>query len=420
MYQAKLPDRVRVLVLGGGIHGVGVLHDMASRGWQDIHLVEKSTLAAGTSSRSTKLIHGGLRYLKNIKDFGMVMEALKERKLLMELAPDLNKPVELLFPILKEGGLPKIAIKAGLTMYDRLAGKYGLEPHRYIEPEEVEEICPVIDSSKFSAMYSFFDGQTDDYALVHRVAHSSVKLGAKISENSKVVGITDTGDGWDVQVENEDGEIKTISALYIVNCLGPWANMILEKSKIPPTHFAINNKGIHLILNDIGIKTGMFLESPKDQRIFFVLPWKGYTLVGTTEELFSGDPDALKVESSEVDYLLERMNFYLKTPIKRSQILKVFSGLRWLISSPGGNLTSTSRSHEIGEIESRRGMMLTIYGGKLTTYRSLSKKIGDRITSHFGEFKASTTHEHDSWVGVDEAVALKADVLSRFEPFPKS
>ncbi len=417
MYNAKLPDRVRVLVLGGGIHGVGVLHDMASRGWHDVHLVEKTSLAAGTSKGSTKLIHGGLRYLKNIRDFGLVSEALRERKLLMDLAPDLVKPVELLFPVLKDGGMWRVSIKAGLTLYDKLAGKYGLSPHRFLEHDAAVAQCPLMNPDKFNAVYSFFDGQTDDYALVHRVAQSALKLGAGISEGWRVTNLKETDDGWDVEVTGPGGEQRTISALYVVNCLGPWANQLLEKCNIPPTHHGLNNKGIHLLLKDMGIKTGLFLQSPGDQRIFFALPWQGYTLVGTTEDLYAGDPDDLKVEGSEVEYLLEHLNFYLKRPIQESEIVKVFSGLRWLLASPGDSLTGTSRSHEVGEIESRRGLMLTLYGGKLTSYRSFSKTLGDRITSHFGEFKASRTDQHDSWVSADEAAPLPLDLISRFENF---
>src|SRR5688572_18461828 len=125
-YTDELPTRVRVLVLGGGIHGAGVLHDMASRGWRDVHLLEKSRLGDGTSSKSTKLIHGGLRYLRRLSDFGLVAEALRERQTLMRLAPDLVTPVELLFPILKRGGMPRAMVKTGLSLYDRLAGRYRL------------------------------------------------------------------------------------------------------------------------------------------------------------------------------------------------------------------------------------------------------------------------------------------------------
>ena len=136
-FSHPVPDRVRVLVLGGGIHGVGALHDMASRGWQDVHLIEKGCLAAGTSSSSTKLVHGGLRYLKRIRDFELVIGALRERRLLMDLAPDLVKPIELLFPVLKKGGMGRFMIKAGLTLYDRLAGRLGINPHRLLSPDEI-------------------------------------------------------------------------------------------------------------------------------------------------------------------------------------------------------------------------------------------------------------------------------------------
>jgi len=415
MFDANLPDRVRVLVLGGGIHGVGVLHDMATRGWQDVHLVEKSTLASGTSTASTKLIHGGLRYLKRIRDFGLVIEALRERKLLMELAPDLVKPVELYFPVLKSGGMPRFIIKIGLLLYDFLAGKYRIGSHKWVAKSQVKQDCPHLDLEKITAVYSFFDGQTDDYALVHRAAESAVKLGANISENTKVIAVAESEDGWDVVVEDSQGERKSISALYVVNCLGPWSGDFLEKSEIKPTHYGINNKGIHLLLPDLGIKKGMFLQARDDERIFFVLPWYGLTLVGTTEELYEGNPDDLAVKGEEVDYLLRHLNYYMDQPIERQQILKVFAGLRWLVADPNGSLTATTRSHEIGEISGKRGLLLTIYGGKLTTYREMAKLIGNKITTDFGEFKPSNTDRPDNWVRPEEARPLPLDILARFQ-----
>src|SRR5690606_3789765 len=250
MHPKELPTRVRVLVIGGGIHGVGVLHDLASRGWTDVHLIEKDRLAAGTSSRSTKLIHGGLRYLQNIRDFGLVAEALRERHRLLTLAPDLVKPVEMLFPILKGEGMPRFMVKIGLSLYDALAGRYGIQGHRILPAEEVAQKAAILDVSLTKATYSFWDAQTDDAALVRRIGASAVHLGAGISEQHQVIGITPDQDGWQVKVRTPAGRVQTVSALYIVNAAGPWANQLLESSQIKPTHRALNNKGVHLLLPD--------------------------------------------------------------------------------------------------------------------------------------------------------------------------
>lgn len=415
MYNDELPTRVRVLVLGGGIHGVGVLHDMASRGWSDIHLIEKTRLGVATSSRSTKLIHGGLRYLRRLGDFGLVSEALRERRMLMDLAPDLVHPVELLFPILKHGGMPRMMVKTGLTLYDRLAGRYGIEPHRVLSIDDARAKAPILNQEMVRCVYSFWDGQTDDMRLVRRVAASARKLGAQVTEGVKALRISPSEDGWDVDVELATGEVRTVSARYLVNCVGPWANDLLEASGIKPTHRAINNKGTHLLFPDLGLKAGLFLQSAAgDGRIFFVLPWQGYTLIGTTEDLYPGNPDELTVKDSEVRYLLDNCNRFLATPLKEADIVSTFAGLRWLAVEEGAGLSETSRAYVIGERTSKRGLLMTLYGGKLTTYRNLAKTIGDRITKHFGENRPSRTDQAVCWATATEADADAPLVSERF------
>ncbi len=413
-YQDPLPPRVRVLVLGGGIHGTGVLHDMASRGWRDIHLIEKDTLGSGTSSKSTKLIHGGLRYLKRVTDYPLVVEALRERKILMDLAGDLVKPIELFLPILKKGGMNRITVKAGLTLYDQLAGKYRLTPHRAVPPDEVALKAPILDLDQCKTVYSFWDAQTDDIGLVGRVAASAHKLGAGVTEGARATAISATEDGWDVEIRYPDGTTRVVSALYVINTVGPWANRLLEGSGIQPTHRAVNNKGSHLLFDDIGLKAGLFLQSADDTRIFFVLPWQGFTLLGTTEDVYNDDPDQLHVSEGEVKYLLENCNRFLNRPLMKSEIVRVFAGLRWLAVEDGHSLTETSRAYVIGERTAKRGLLMTLYGGKLTTYRNLAKTIGDRVTKHFGEFRPSRTDEAETWIKPEDA-APPARIEQRFQ-----
>ena len=396
--QKVLPKRVRVLVLGGGIHGVGVLHDLTSRGIRDVLLLEKSSLAEGTSSKSTKLVHGGLRYLKRIRDFSLVMEALRERSLLLKLAPDLVSPLELFFPILKKGGESSWKIKLGLTLYDQLTFNRKIIGHKLIQSDKVLEKAPILDLDCFKKVYSFWDAQTDDLALVNRVAHSAKYLGGQLEEGCEALRISPTEEGWDVEVKDRNGNISTVSALYVVNCLGPWANKFLEISQIKPKFHGINNKGAHLLFPDYGLKSGLLLQIPKDDRIFFLIPWKGYTLLGTTEQEYDGDLDDVKTEDADISYLLTHCNKYLKNPLMENEIISKFSGLRWLAVEKNKNISTISREHSIGEHISGRGIMMTLYGGKLTSYRSLSEKIGDRITNHFGEFRASETHSQRSWV----------------------
>ena len=414
MHNHPLPVRVRALILGGGIHGVGVLHDLASRGWRDIHLIEKATLGYGTSSKTTKLIHGGLKYLRSIRDFGLVTESLKERYILQELAGDLIHPIEFYFPVLKDGGISRYVLKCGLTMYDFLAGKQKIKNHRVVSNDEVKANVPIIDTSKFRQFFSFWDSQTDDLAFVKRVADSAVRSGANITEGCEAKSMWPCDDGWIVEVKMQNGSTQRISALYVINCLGPWSHHFLESNNITPTHRALNNKGIHILTDDLGLKRGLFLQSGSDDRIFFMLPWQRKTLIGTTEDLYDGDLDRIAISEKDVNYLIENCNRYLVNPIKEKDILASFAGLRWLAIEKSKNLSTTSRGYIIGEKTGGRGLLISIYGGKLTTYRSLAKTIGDRVTTHFGEFRPSMTHLKKSWATSETSKIEILDPIERY------
>lgn len=402
-YVDHIPERVRVLIIGGGIHGLGVLHDMASRGWQDVFLIEKSTLGSGTSSKSTKLIHGGLRYLERIRDFGLVSEALHERSLLLKLAPDLVRPLELIFPILKKGGAPGFYIRAGLGLYDFLAGRANVHKHRKIPKEEALAKAPILDESKFSQFFSFWDGQTDDLAMARRVAESSALLGGRISEHTRAVKMWPTENGWNVEIQTPQGELRTIGAMYIFNACGPWAGEFLSASQITDSVRGVNNRGSHIVTGDLGLKSALFLQSPEDGRIFFVIPWLGSTLIGTTEELHDTGADDVHATDQEISYLLENTNRYLKQKITENMIQTTYAGLRWLAIERGQSLSKTSRSHVITEMSAARGLCLTLYGGKYSTYRSLAREVGDRIVKHFGDFIPSQTHRSESWIKPSES-----------------
>jgi glycerol-3-phosphate dehydrogenase len=414
MLQDPLPKRVRVLVLGGGIHGVGVLHDLVSRGWKDVHLIEKDRLASGTSSRSTKLIHGGLRYLEKITQFGMVSESLHERNFLIQMVPDLVKPLEFIFPIHKKDHWRSLVTRLGLTLYDVLSGKENIHHHKSLSREQVREKIPSINLDKFSKFYSFWDGQVDDLALVWRIAQCASSLGAGITEGCRVVSLRPDEEGWQAIVRTANDQTHSVSALYVINCLGPWSNIFLEQSGIKPSVHGFNNRGSHLIIEDRGLKSGLFLQSPIDGRVLFMLPWMGKTLLGTTEDMYQGSPDHVRPSEKDVDYILASCNAYLETPILKHDILCSFAGLRWLAESPSQTLSSVSRESVLSEHHAERGMMITIYGGKLTSYRALAEKIGDRITKHFGEFRPSATKDKQVWKPI-RSMDMIPTVLERFQ-----
>ncbi len=397
-----VPSRVRVLILGGGIHGVGTLHDLASRGWRDVFLVEKKAIGCGTSSRSTKLVHGGLRYLKNPRDFSLVSEALRERQILATVAADLVHPLELTLPVMRGYGLPAPLLKLGMVLYDLLAGKARIHRHHFINASEFARRYPMLQEGKFSGGYSFWDMQTDDLALVRRVASSARNLGAGISEMTQVEKIIPDRDGWLVDLRLSNGSMVRISARYVVNALGPWANQILEDSGLSPEYRGVNNEGVHILLPNMGLQSGLLMQSPADGRIFFILPWQGLTLIGTTEDLYTGDPDKLAVREESIEYLIKRCNEFLKTKLSTGDVLAAFAGLRWLALEPGRSLTSLSRHFVIAEQSSQRGVLYTIYGGKLTTYRRLAEILGDKICRNFGDHHASQTDQTSSWVTADQ------------------
>ena len=344
----------------------------------------------------------------------MVRESLKERKTLMDIVPDIVSPLELVLPILKKGGRNRLMIKAGLTLYDTLAGKYHLERHRGLTTEEAKGKIPCLDTHKINCAFSFYDGQMDDLALVRRVAASGRFLGGELVEGASVTSVSKDQDGWIVNYVDEMGKEHHLKALVVVNAAGPWAHELLSQSHLIPTHRAINNQGSHLMFPDMGLKSGLFLESPNDGRIFFLIPWQGVTLLGTTERLWRESPDQVTISEEEIDYLLNRCNEYLEPKLKKENIIQMFSGLRWLAVDQGQSISSTSREHSLGYHYSGRGYLLTIYGGKYTSYRSLCEKIGDEITKSFGELRDTRTHEPDAWIP-GHLLEQTLDPVGRFE-----
>lgn len=408
----KLEPRYRVVILGGGIHGVGIAHDLASRGWRDVLVVEKSIVGSGTSAKSTKLIHGGLRYLQHPRDFPLVAEGLEERALLVKLAPDIVKPLPFIFPVLKKGGMPRFMVKIGLWLYDALSMGRSLGRHAWLNPEQAFEEAPILDKAVFKGFYRFFDGQTDDLELTRRVAKSAKKLGATIAEHSEALSMTHGDNGWTITVRQGE-RTSTITTKYVVNALGPWAHEFLARANIKPKVAGINNQGTHIIVRDLGLKSGLFLQSPEDSRIFFVLPWKGYTLIGTTEDNFDGPADECRPEDHQVQYLLERCNRFLAAKLSKDDVIQSFSGMRWLAGDPKSGLSDTSRSHLITQHATGHDVLYTIYGGKLTAYRALSKEVADLIAKSFGDKSKSLTHLKEMWAE-PESMPAELVVPQRF------
>jgi glycerol-3-phosphate dehydrogenase len=400
---AMQDDAFDVVVVGGGITGAGVALDAASRGYS-VALVERGDFAQGTSSRSSKMVHGGLRYLQNF-DLGLVREALLERQLLVRLAPHLVYPTPFLVPALG-GERRNRAIGIGLNMYDVMAtsrigrgrsqrNEHREEPeywspdrHRTISGEEAAELIPALEPMEPSSAYLFYDCQTDDARLVLTVLGEAERFGAVIVNGAEVTEVLDDG-GRAAGVaftEAESGERIEVRAENVVNATGVWADQIrpdelLTEEEIPRIR---PSRGSHVTLStdDLEIGTAACIVPAGADRTIFALPWYGRVLVGTTDNDYEGEIDHVPPSGDDVGYLLDALNGYFGTSIGAGDLTGAYGGVRPLISS-GDPKKSVDISRKAELYETSSGM-LTITGGKLTTFRRMAAQVVDRIVQRDG------------------------------------
>lgn len=415
-----VPTQMGCVIIGGGIHGLGIAHDLSSRGVPDVWVLEKNTFGSGTSAWSTKLIHGGLRYLESVSDWGLVRSSLAERRRLMELAPDLIHPLPLLYPIYAGGSRPAYQVKVGLWLYDRLASRSGLRRHQAVSAGELTSCLPGFRLAELSRCLQFWDAMTDDVALSLRVAASAHKYGAYVCEGVKVEHIAAVGGRYELNL-SMGGQGMKVAAPAVVLAAGPWAHELLTGPELPPKYEAINNKGVHLVLEDLGLTKGLLLEArrPQDGRIIFALPWQGYTLLGTTEKSYDGSPDMQRPEGDEVAYLLANFAYYSSIPVGElaTKIRYVYSGLRWLLQAPSRGLSKTSREYAVSTHGSQLAKIWTLYGGKLTGYRLLAAEVADMVCAHMGHHGASVTDRSEYWAAPGEAIKPTPALDERFIPY---
>src|SRR4051794_19836580 len=401
--QAMQEHPFDVVIVGGGVTGAGVALDAASRGYS-VALVERGDFAQGTSSRSSKMVHGGLRYLQNF-DLGLVREALLERQLLVRLAPHLVYPTPFLVPAL--GGERKNrAIGIGLNMYDVMAtsrigrgrsqrNEHREEPeywspdrHRTITGEEATELIPALEPLDPSSAYLFYDCQTDDVRLVLTVLGEAERFGAVILNGAEVTAILEEGGQATgvTCIESETGQRFEVHADNVVNATGVWADRIrpdelLSEEEIPKIR---PSRGSHVTLStdDLDIGTAACIVPAGSDRTIFALPWYGRVLVGTTDNDYEGDIDQVPPGSGDVTYLLDALNAYFGTDLGPDRLTGAYAGVRPLISS-GDPKKSVDISRKAELYETSSGM-LTITGGKLTTFRRMAAQVVDRIVEREG------------------------------------
>ena len=366
-----------IAIVGGGINGAGAAWELARRDY-DVTLFEKGICGAQTSSKTTKMIHGGLRYLEHLH-FGLVRESLRERAWLLEHLPDLVHPLEILLPLYEDSPRRKTTIRLGLVLYDRLAGAANIAKHDFHSAEIIAERVPV-KTDGLRGGFSYWDAQVDDFALVRRVIASAAAEGATIREETRVEALRRDGDGWRVRTNHGDEPRFDL----VVNAAGPWMNELLRANGIGAAYRLSLVRGSHIVLKHRVSEAGLLLQSTVDRRVFFVLPWKGTTLVGTTEVLQKEAPDRVHATDEEIDYLIARFNRYFREPIGRDDIASAFAGVRPLVGR-ARNPSAIGRDFRVV----RDGNVINVFGGKMTTFMALARKVALRADNYFGTTRSA-------------------------------
>lgn len=353
---------MKVAVIGGGINGVMSAWALALQGCS-VELFERGKLMGETSSASTKLLHGGLRYLEH-GQFRLVSEALRERRWWMIKAPHLAKPLQITLPVYEENGRAKWMVRYGLTLYDWLAGQASLGSSYWCSREEVLRSCNHLRSAGLRGAFVFYDGQMDDHALGLWAAERAAVAGVRIHTHTSVDALSPDAT---IHVNGEQRRYEKI-----VNAAGPWARQLLDDSGVTAKHELDLVRGSHLLLHD-PCETALLLQSPSDGRVCFVLPLQGKTLLGTTEVRQQlSDPIACSRE--EKVYLLELYHHYF--PSQKAEICDVFSGLRPLVRSHVDPNKAT-REHAIEKVRK----LVSVFGGKWTTSRILGIRVAEAVVA---------------------------------------
>jgi len=399
-------EQFDILVIGGGVNGVGAALDAAARGLK-VALIEAQDIAAGTSSRSSKLIHGGLRYLEQY-DFKLVREALHERELMVStLCPHLVKPVGFLFPLtekLKE----RTYVGAGLALYDALRGfQRALPWHKHLSQKQINEIAPSLRHDLVTGAIKYFDAQVDDARHTMSVARTAARHGAIIAtkvsaeslirEGKRVVGVN--------ALDLETGKRIKIKAGATVMCAGVWSDQLHEQFELTPGYNVTMSKGAHIVVPGSAIKSdaGIIVKTPVS--VLFLIPWADKWIVGTTDTPYEGDRAEPFATTEDVQYILDQANRVLEPKLKAEEIIGVYAGLRPLVSNKkSATTTKLSREHTV---DRPAAGFVSIAGGKYTTYRVMAKDVIDRAVIELRRITKESVTEKLPLVGADGYFALE-------------
>ncbi|MEY4455301.1 MAG: hypothetical protein RIQ45_824 [Actinomycetota bacterium] len=398
-----------VLVIGGGINGVGVALDAVTRGLT-VALVEGNDFASGTSSRSSKLIHGGLRYLEQY-DFKLVREALHERELLVSsLAPHLVKPVAFLYP-LHEKVKERTYVGAGLALYDALRGfKRALPGHKHLSQKTISEIAPSLRTDVVTGAIRYFDAQVDDARHTMMIARTAKRHGAAIITHAKVDSLIKKGKRvTGAVVADLDSKKKiNVKASTVIMCAGVWSDQLHKSFGIEPGYEVKMSKGVHITLPGNAIKADEGIIIKTAVSVLFIIPWKDQWMIGTTDTEYLGDPNEPLADRSDVQYIIEQANRVLSPRISTEQVIGVFAGLRPLVANKKDvDTTKLSREHTVDRPVPG---FVSLAGGKYTTYRVMAKDAVDMATNDITKLTNESVTSKLPIIGADGYWALTQQV----------
>ena len=378
-----------LLIIGGGINGAGIAADASGRGLK-VLLCEQNDLASATSSNSSKLIHGGLRYLENYQ-FRLVREALREREVLLKKAPHIMWPLSFRLPHQAHLRSPWM-IRVGLFIYDHLAWRNTLPASKAIEFNSDSVL-----NSSITQGFEYADGWVDDARLVILNAQAAHNLGATIATRTRCIKAIRNADYWDVSLEQQASKQHlNIKAKSVVNAAGPWVASLFEDVFTQPTpHIVRLVKGSHIVVPRIHSQPVAYILQNEDNRIVFVIPYEqDYSLIGTTDEEYSGDIADVKISEQEIEYLISITNHYFKKPISEADIVHTFSGVRPLLDDKSTDAQAVTRDYKlILNNEADHAPLLSVFGGKITTYRKLAENAVNKLAPFYPKMSGSWTKD---------------------------
>ncbi len=365
-----------VLIIGGGINGAAIAY-LASVTGAKVALLEKDDFASGASSKSTKLLHGGIRYLENF-EFDLVAESLKERFIQYKNAPHLVKILTFIIPVYKKDHRPLWMMKLGVWLYDFLSGNYSMGEHQYINPAQLISMVPQIRQQGLVGAVSYCDAQMNDARMCLENILMADSKGAHVANHVEVIDfLKDNGTCRGAVAKDVlTGGIFEVKAKTTIVTVGPWADILLHKDSVKNPSRLRSTKGVHVLYRGQICEKAFLLQSSSDKRIFFVIPFRGHSLIGTTDTDYEGSPDGVKAQPNDVDYLLkEASRVFPEVVFKKENIITIFAGVRPLVHEQGSP-SKISRKHSI---EKTFSGIWYVLGGKYTTYRAIAKECVQKI-----------------------------------------